>query len=199
MRQRKQGVTLIELLVVVAILVLLAGIIYSVTASAREKGRQVVCVSNLKQIYQALLIYRSDYGGGEMGGRRQFWQLGLPPPFTLGTYGNDGVFTTKYLKNPELWICPSDPCTLMVKLHPECRSDPRRCCKSYTAHSAWEGCLPGMGCFSDIVNECQERFPIYYCSHHGLGQGVSSYAIVLRWNGEVKGQLLRLPLSPCLD
>jgi len=199
MRQVKQGFTLIEMLVVIAILALLAGIIYAATSSVREKGRQAVCISNLKQIYHALSIYRSDYEGVEPEGPRKFYELGLPPASAFGRYGNGGAFTVSYLKDPRLWICPNDSCVSFLRFNPECRSNPRQCCTSYTAAVYWEGCLPGVGCFPDVVDECRERFPLYFCRWHGFEQGVSSYALVLRLNGEVKGQVLRLPLTPCLD
>jgi len=48
------GFTLIELLVVVAIIALLAAILFPVFAKAREKARQSVCQSNLRQIGIAL-------------------------------------------------------------------------------------------------------------------------------------------------
>lgn len=51
MRQnRKPAFNLIELLVVIAIIAVLAAILLPVFARAREKGRQIVCLSNLKQL-----------------------------------------------------------------------------------------------------------------------------------------------------
>ncbi len=55
------GFTLIELLVVVAIIAILAAILFPVFAQAREKARQTVCASNLKQITTAALLYAQDY------------------------------------------------------------------------------------------------------------------------------------------
>jgi prepilin-type N-terminal cleavage/methylation domain-containing protein len=45
---KSHGFTLIELLVVVAIISLLAAILFPVFASAREKARQSTCASNLR-------------------------------------------------------------------------------------------------------------------------------------------------------
>jgi prepilin-type processing-associated H-X9-DG protein len=51
------------LLVVIAIIGILAGMVFPVFAKAREKGRQAVCMSNLKQISLAMLMYMDDHAG----------------------------------------------------------------------------------------------------------------------------------------
>src|SRR5262249_24091815 len=56
----QSGFTLIELLVVIAIIAILAAILFPVFAQAREKARQATCVSNLKQIGMACLMYAQD-------------------------------------------------------------------------------------------------------------------------------------------
>ena len=58
---RQQGFTLIELLVVIAIIAILAAILFPVFAQAREKARAIACLSNNKQIGNALLMYLQDY------------------------------------------------------------------------------------------------------------------------------------------
>src|SRR5437588_1263918 len=57
------GFTLIELLVVVAIIAILAAILFPVFAQAREKARSATCTSNLRQLTMATQMYLHDYDG----------------------------------------------------------------------------------------------------------------------------------------
>jgi prepilin-type N-terminal cleavage/methylation domain-containing protein/prepilin-type processing-associated H-X9-DG protein len=58
---RPGGFTLIELLVVIAIIAILAAILFPVFARAREAARKATCISNLKQIALAVIMYAQDY------------------------------------------------------------------------------------------------------------------------------------------
>ena len=62
-RKNKKGFTLIELLVVIAIIAMLSSILLPALSKAREKGRQTVCISNLKEIFLAIEMYKSDNDG----------------------------------------------------------------------------------------------------------------------------------------
>lgn len=61
MYRRYSGFTLIELLVVIAIIAILAAILFPVFARAREAARKTTCLSNLKQIGTAAMMYVQDY------------------------------------------------------------------------------------------------------------------------------------------
>ncbi len=60
-QRKSHAFTLIELLVVIAIIAILAAILFPVFAKAREKARQISCLSNGKQLALAVLQYSQDY------------------------------------------------------------------------------------------------------------------------------------------
>jgi prepilin-type N-terminal cleavage/methylation domain-containing protein/prepilin-type processing-associated H-X9-DG protein len=101
-RCSKGGFTLIELLVVIAIIAILAAILFPVFAHAREKGRQTACLSNMKQLSNAMLMYSEDYDGL------------FPPVIGRPSRGEQNVFRMSwmnildpYVKNHQVFICPS--------------------------------------------------------------------------------------------
>ena len=96
--RQRGGFTLIELLVVIAIIAIIAAILFPVFARARAKAQQNSCLSNVKELQLALMMYVSDvdnympnvwYGSGAT----EYTWLGCIFPYT---------------KNSQIYLCPSD-------------------------------------------------------------------------------------------
>ncbi|MGQ9524588.1 MAG: type II secretion system protein [Armatimonadota bacterium] len=101
------GFTLIELLTVIAIISILAGMLFPVYGSAREKARAISCLSNMKQIGAAMYSYLQDWDetfpmnrfpdrthplGSGLEGSSYNWKRALYP----------------YLMTPKVFECPSN-------------------------------------------------------------------------------------------
>ncbi|MBI3922236.1 MAG: DUF1559 domain-containing protein [Armatimonadetes bacterium] len=96
----RRGFTLIELLIVIAIITILAAILFPVFARAREKARQTVCLSNVKQVTLAVLMYAEDYE--DTLPRVCLRALG---PSSWESWAD---VVQPYAKNAHVFRCPSD-------------------------------------------------------------------------------------------
>jgi prepilin-type N-terminal cleavage/methylation domain-containing protein/prepilin-type processing-associated H-X9-DG protein len=95
----RSGFTLIEILVVLAVIGILAAILFPVFARARENARRASCQSNLKQIGLGIAQYVQD--NDERYPR---------PDYYNGTrYILWGEYLFPYLKSEQILQCPSSP------------------------------------------------------------------------------------------
>lgn len=110
--RRTRGFTLIELLIVIAIIAILAAILFPVFMVARSKARQIACVSNMSQISKAAIMYADDHEGhfplheswyqyprGNIPGTRGVCYHNLLMPYVK----NDRVFLCK--ERPKHTVC----------------------------------------------------------------------------------------------
>ena len=88
---RRRGFTIAELLTVIAIIAILAAILFPVFARAREKARSASCANNLFNIGLSLRLYSTDHDGG------------YPPVEDDLT-----PLLGKYIINSKVFLCPSN-------------------------------------------------------------------------------------------
>ncbi len=125
---KSPGFTLIELLVVVAIIAILAAILFPVFGRARENARRTSCQSNLKQIGLAWLQYAQDYDERIMR-------------FSTGAASASSATPSNKIR---YWWGSWDGSTFQGMeglVQPYMRSDQVRACPSFTATpaNAYEG------------------------------------------------------------
>jgi len=113
------------LLVVIAIIAILAAILFPVFAQAREKARQASCLSNMKQLGMGFLQYNQDYN--ELYPRGQAGQ---------GAGWAGDIYT--YVKSTAVYKCPDDPTGTDNTVNP-----PRVPCSYGFNENMWGGSVAG--------------------------------------------------------
>lgn len=97
----KKGFTLTEVLIVIAVVAVLAGVLFPVGKGVINKTRKFRCQSNLREIGFALDSYTRDHNGR------------LPELYSMRANKNADVpvletVLLKYNSNPDIFNCPSD-------------------------------------------------------------------------------------------
>jgi prepilin-type N-terminal cleavage/methylation domain-containing protein/prepilin-type processing-associated H-X9-DG protein len=124
MGTRRRGFTLIELLVVIAIIGILASMVFPVFARARESARKAVCLSNVKNVALAIQMYLADSNDtlpptehrqdvqewfndwGDINWPEDEFEC-LEMPGVANPYLTWVVVLDEYIKNRDVWTCPS--------------------------------------------------------------------------------------------
>jgi prepilin-type N-terminal cleavage/methylation domain-containing protein/prepilin-type processing-associated H-X9-DG protein len=156
---RRRAFTLIELLVVIAIIAILAAILFPVFASAKMAAKQTVCLSNMKQIAMASLLYLGDsddvwYSAAHYEPRPPF----APQQMWIGYDNNNAVtgnpylgdvqkpatnpirpgLIDAYLKSEGVKHCPNQPANWQLAIALSA-FDPTHGSAYYTAHPQAQG------------------------------------------------------------
>jgi len=120
----KHAFTLIELLTVIAIIAILAAILFPVFARAKEAAKKTTCISNLRQIGNGIVLYENDSDGvfphaldasdkfdPQIWSQFPDYQAQIPTmPFLTDVL-------QPYIKSYQLFHCPSDTGTTVLDSH----------------------------------------------------------------------------------
>lgn len=181
---RHRGFTLVELLIVIAILAVLSGIGYSAAGGVRERARQTVCVSNLRQIGMAIQMYRQDYNGAEVGTAEQ---MGLPPsPLVIA----DGIRPggARYLKPDKgIFLCQDLPAEIRSQI------DLETSWFSVYNYNIWRAGETTNPPFEEAVAKRGSEFPILIDQWHDNPRAdripTTSFLLLARLDGRVSRSL----------
>lgn len=105
-----RGFTLIELLVVIAIIAILAALLFPVFLGAKVAARKDTCLSNLKQIGLAVILYFDAHDDRVMpfAADLELSRVDAGKPAGLTTENRWWHQILPYTKSREVFVCPED-------------------------------------------------------------------------------------------
>lgn len=96
----RRGFTLIELLLSIALIAILATVMFTLTGGLRRRAEAAACMANMKTLFTALASYTTD---------NKHWPQ--PPESVLGNEEDFWNFWIKVLEpygvSKETWMCPT--------------------------------------------------------------------------------------------
>ena len=101
------GFTLVELLMVIAIVAVLAAILFPAFAGSKEAAKQANCLANLKQLASAWQLYADNYSGRACPSYLVQNHMMLSWDFSATTSGWKLGLLGPYTKNGAIFSCPS--------------------------------------------------------------------------------------------
>ena len=117
--RRREGFTLIELLVVIAIIAVLMAILMPALNRAREQGKRATCLSNLKQLTLAWILYADDNDDNLVNGDTEEYGTNPKRPAWVKRDWSSGMTLVQkrdaimngalwpYIKSLKLYKCPT--------------------------------------------------------------------------------------------
>jgi|SRR5579862_8803248 len=186
----QSGYTLVEILVVLAIIATLTALIFAAFGSARGKGREAACTSQLHQWGLAFAMYSQDYDGGVpvKGKLMKPSQVGLPPGSDILPFIHE-YHLEKVVRCPSTHYPAGMPKNQMPLI-------------SYDVHGFADDNNSVID-FATQLSEYGTDYPLLYCEMHNADVDFTHQptwakkrVLVLRWDQHIQNEILPVHASP---